>query len=161
MQAALHNTVPKHRLTDQQLGDQRAAVARNAPNAAVILDARDLHCHRSQRTADSWHNGMHPLIMESFADLPAAARWLAAAVLQVHAWGRFRYHSQGATSTFEVVVYCKSGKHRSVFAGYVMIWALPKLGWMVDLNVQDHDWRAECGCSGCNPETQQAIQRRR
>ena len=104
MPSVIYGAYSKHMLTHHQLGDQRSAVARSAAEADVVLDARDLHCPRSHRHAEPRHNGMHPLVMESLADLPAAAKWLAAAVLQVHAWGRYRHHVQGAATPLEVLV---------------------------------------------------------
>ena len=90
--------VQSHLMSETQLGEQRAPIARIGIDeygcirggdrpAHIILDARELHCQPKCRKEDSSHSGFHPRIMQSFADLPASAKWFASAVMQTHAWG--------------------------------------------------------------------------
>lgn len=122
----------------------------------VLLSAHVFHDPDACEKGLNIHTGRHPRIIGALVDSDDFLRWIQEAMQKISA-EKEKAIASGNVFSLSVVVFCKSGKHRSVAACIVLRHILCMGGVYPFLRIQDpidlscREWGPNC-CRGVCPE---------
>eukprot|EP00439_Symbiodinium_sp_Y106_P023282 s6588_g2.t2 len=121
-----------YRASDEELNE---ALTRRKFPSEVILDARMFPDPDAGNVTR--HSGRHYLIITRLFNHRNFKMWLERAKRKIEKAARDAAPSGGGSGSFNVAVYCRAGKHRSVAASVILHYILKAEGWTCP-DVQSH-----------------------
>lgn len=113
-----------YRASDEELNE---ALTRRKFPSEVILDARMFPDPDAGNVTR--HSGRHYLIITRLFNHRNFKMWLERAKRKIEKAARDAAPSGGGSGSFNVAVYCRAGKHRSVAASVILHYILKAEGW--------------------------------
>ncbi|CAE7546481.1 unnamed protein product [Symbiodinium sp. CCMP2592] len=113
-----------YRASDEELNE---ALTRRKFPSEVILDARMFPDPDAGNVTR--HSGRHHLIITRLFNHRNFKMWLERAKRKIEKAARDAAPSGGGSGSFNVAVYCRAGKHRSVAASVILHYILKAEGW--------------------------------